>query len=492
MMRTRLYRPVALAGLLALGGCSAFSTPVPPPFTEPAAAAKPVEYRVKSDGACLQLGELQQPSTSPDAFETRVGALLATGKYESARRLALRFPDVCLDVLRAGHVGEKDAQVYRFLATVCDQYERGDTAPVWAEEISRAGQNPEQHALYLRSREEFRVHPTGLRETSGAHATAERAATPLQQVDANWLSAEALLVAGKPKEAADTLGVALSLSPQPSLYGTAHLLLVLSEADRRSGHKDDAAQAWRRAVEFGAVALAKQPPVLDPGFWERASYLKPNDAAWPEQVVAVWSALARDRCVLPDRVLPADGWLWVMIGAARLDRGEPHAALAALKRAESYGKTADVRTGLAVLQAKVLDQLGQHQAAMTLLVPLAGKADTPASAAATALLGSMRLAGGGAEQAVALLRAAVENPALPAWAGRVDAQADLALAYLSLGRETEGLAALQQARTAYEAAGKLDDVIQTWNNQSKYYEHTARAAQAQEAKSRASQLEAGK
>ncbi|MBM3983100.1 MAG: hypothetical protein FJ304_23075 [Planctomycetes bacterium] len=151
--------------------------------------------------------------------------------------------------------------------------------------------------------------------------------------------------------------------------------------------------------------------------------------------------------------------------------------------------TADpiTRDGLAVAQARVLLLLDQRQAASAILVDVAGRPNGRYAPAATALLGAMKLAEGAYDPARKLLLQALAIPG--EWPGRAEADADLGLAYLSSGDESLGLRWLAAAREKFRAAGAVDLLGQSWQNEARYWEATGRASEAAKARELARALE---
>ncbi len=113
---------VATAGL----GCSSDAFFRPVKDTTPSVSAKVV----KTDGACLGLGELKQSGSSAEQLVTRVAELTATQRSECARRLIRRHPDAAQDALLGADrfQGREDA-----LLVIADAHGRQCAGPAVAE-----------------------------------------------------------------------------------------------------------------------------------------------------------------------------------------------------------------------------------------------------------------------------------------------------------------------------------------------------------------------
>jgi tetratricopeptide (TPR) repeat protein len=184
-----------------------------------------------------------------------------------------------------------------------------------------------------------------------------------------------------------------------------------------------------------------------------------------------------------------ESWLWAAVGCWHLDRREPQAALAALKRSESLTLDPGFRDRLQLQQAQALIELDQTAAALALLVRLGGDATHPAASPALALLGGLKLKEGSSVQALALLKKAVEESPSNNWAGRGEAEADLGLAYLMTGNAGKGLEWLHAAQQRAEAARDGELLRQTLDNEARYFEHLNKADEAGRLRQRIQALE---
>jgi tetratricopeptide (TPR) repeat protein len=309
---------------------------------------------------------------------------------------------------------------------------------------------------------------------------------PLLAIDAWHLTGNAQLLANRPAEAQAAFAKALALCGQEQPYTAAHLLLVQSEALRRGEQFEQANATWVRAVESAGWLLAGDRPVGDPILWERAAYLRPLSTLWP---IAVANRLGQlGQAGVSAMGQPADEALvWCGIGKLRLERGESQAALVAYKRAESMTADAAFRGQLQLGQAQALLQLGQQPSAIAILAPLTKQANPALAASALALVGAARYHGGSPTQAVGFLRQALAMGG--DWPGRAEAEADLALAHLSLGQEPEGLELLHRAQQTFESAGKFLALRQSLLNEREYCSRRQKHEEASRIDNKLAQME---
>lgn len=471
MLKNKLIA-FGVSGLLATGCFGPTNLPQP---GEKDATGMPADgpMKVRSDGACLQLGELQQPVIAPEALAAKAFEHLIAGRAETARRHVQRFPDVSEELLRGCDPARAGDSGVLFVAAVQDAV-RGDTAwQTWLRDL--AGPNK----AYAAKRAAVVAHLRAGKTKAAAEANLPaHAPAGLARIDALRLHGQALLLNDHAKESTAAFAEAATLA-EADAYQSAQCLLLLGESQRRAGQTAEAKATWTRAVEAAGRLLERPEPVIDPGLWERAAYLKPVEAVWPEAVLRSFVRIASRRVIAsgPAGATNPEAWVWIVSGQARAERGELHAALAAITRAETMTTDPALRDGLAVSQARVLLLLGQSQPAASVLVAVTGHTASPHAASAAALLGALKLADGTNDQALSLLRRAVENTAVN-WPGRGEAEADLGLAYLTAGDATTGLKWLASAREKFQAEGEFELMLRSWDNEARYWDSQGRATEA--------------
>jgi ATP/maltotriose-dependent transcriptional regulator MalT len=264
--------------------------------------------------------------------------------------------------------------------------------------------------------------------------------------------------------------------------------LLLGEAQRRSGSLEQATANWIQAVKVGESLLGRPTPVFDPGFWERAAYLRSVKATWPE---SLGRAFARhSRLETPTTSGSEEALLWASVGQVRLDRLEPHSALAACKRAESMLFESSMRDHMVLMQAQTLIHLNQGSTALTLLATLSTK---PGSVAprALALMGGLKLKEGNHTQSAALLTRALDYKGAKDWPGQAEAEADLGLTLLILGKEEEGLQRLRAAQKRADVTRDQEFLLECLGNEARYLEHRGKTSEAATLRTKIKQMEAG-
>ncbi len=126
------------------------------------------------------------------------------------------------------------------------------------------------------------------------------------------------------------------------------------------------------------------------------------------------------------------------------------------------------RTALLLHRAKHLTQSGDLQEASRLLSLLPQEPAGPDNLRARAMLGVVRAKQGRLKEAQDLLSEVVTDPAAEDWPGRADALADLGLAHLLAGHETEGLRCLRSAHRAFTVAGNGSQAARCKRNEIRY------------------------
>ncbi len=310
----------------------------------------------------------------------------------------------------------------------------------------------------------------------------------------------ALVLDNRPREAVDAFQQALQAAGnQP--YEAVNLMLLLSDAQRRGGDSAAAERTWLAAADLLTDLAAGPARIADPILLERAAYLRPANTPWPRPAQQrlcdvsirqgiIFPALAPQRGAPPTSVTD-EAPLWSVIGHWRLARNESQAALIGLKRAESMTSNPLAAARLQIAQTRALVRLGQSSAATAMLINLAGQGDPQVARPAMALLGTLKLRQGAAEQGFNLLHRAVEQDSALAWPERTEAEANLGLAYLIVGDEPTGLRWLHEAQQSFESAGQHDELVQSLENEAAYLDQVKKPDLAKEVRKRLESLAAG-
>jgi hypothetical protein len=484
-----------LAGAaLPLAGCTALSTHK---TAKRDAAAPPPSVKVSGQG--FRLGESQQSALAPADFLRRVQNLLVAGQQARARRLIERFPDVALETLRQSTSASSGDAALQLIAEVYDaRYTRNGGSAGWLALVQDRQRQPAHYTAHEAARKELLEHVRHGRSKEAAGVKLWEALSkqtlPVVRLDAAQLRAEALLGADQPAAAVKVLQAALTEESRGFAHQSSALLLLLSEAHRRCGHEPQAIAAWEQSVERAGEVTLETERVSDPVHWERVSSLRPVKTAWPKAVAArlqgkeggegefqTVSAKTTTASETDEAVL------WLGIGQSRLARGEAQAALMAFKRAEVWNRNPAWQEQVQVQEARALIEMNQTAPATALLVPLATRGAAAVKSPALALLGAVKFKAGQVHQSLTLLRRAVEQEGAE-WPGRADAEADLGLAYLAAGKETDGLKWLRSARGRYESAGAAASVVQCLENEAAYLEHKGKPDEGQLLRAQAKEL----
>lgn len=460
----------------------------------------PTPAKVVVDGPALALGQPEQSLQQRKVFIERFSMLVTEKRFAGAQAWVDKHPDIALEVLRDGLSQPVDEQVLTALAQYHDTHcgvalERG-----WYASMTGATQDDQ---AYREARSKVLQH---VRNGQFAEASqidlvmlARRTPQPMREIDSLQLCGITRMLAndaaGAVQAFEQTAQVAMAVSPHQG----AHALLLYSESLRRAGNHDGANQAWADAVDVGSQLVARQKPICDPTFWERALYLAPVGKPWPESVrhqfaqacqnphmppairslsPIVLCSLGERNTFMPTVTIAAAAGTW------RLERGEGQAALLLLKRAESASQSAEVVAWCRLAEARALSSLGQTAPATAILMQLAANKDqSPVTLAAIAALGASKVRQGQTTQGITLLRKALVDHPHSDWPERASAEADLALALLIAGEEREGLQWLENARRGFEMRSDNEAIAQSLWNEARYAEQVKNKKRCEELES---------
>ena len=447
-VKTLAHRGVLAACLGALGCLP--RQPVTPVVPKPA-------NEVKTAGACAMLGEAK-PAVAPDALLRKIDECLTAGRTRSARLIVQRFPDVSLELLRGASDGQVKLEAMQAVARFHDE-QCGSKQGCWSDLLHDRTAHPERYTAF--NTEIAAANRAAPADRAAILAPLARTSPhPLLEIEAHRLLGESLL-SEKPAEAVGELTTALHRAEQLQPYQAVQIMLTLGEAQRRAGQTEQAQMTWQRAV-LAAARLLPSTAVFDPALWHRIASLRPANCGWPAELGAVLYPAAKPKL--------DETWVWTQVGRWHLDRGEAQGALLAFKRAEAMTTNPALATELQLFQARAMVQLDQPVAARTVLAQLAESGSPEIVSQALALLGAMKLREGSGEQALALLRKAVEQGPASEWPGRAQAEADLGLAQLMMANEIGGLRSLHQAEEHFTRLMDNEQLVQCLENEARYLE----------------------
>lgn len=482
--RVLLRTPLAWTLLVAVGCTGSVMLPQKMPLgtaktaSKASSAAKPLYVKAESSGAAFD--ETDQEAAR-ELLRRRVDDLTVEERFATATAWVYRFPDVAIDTLRTSlSEPAADDPALTLIAAAYDSQCSGPTrGGGWSDILRKRQQTPARYETYAASRRELLDHLRQGRPGDAAKIplpAAARSLEPQLRIDAAHLVATAHLLDGNNDAAVTSLSEALETALRHCPHHAAELGLMLSDVHRRSERYDTATETWQQAVLAATESLQQAIPLRDPNVWERASYLRPVDQRWPQAVETQLAAAGGMPAAESGRADPADAALWACLGLWRLERDEPQAALANLKRAETMMPEGESHGPLRLAQAQALYRMDQSPAATALLVQLSHSDQAQIAAPARALLGSMKLQAGDVNVGRRLLEESLKGEVV--WPERGQAEADLGLALLILGEEEEGLGRLHEAQQRFEALGDRESLAQSLFNESEYFKATKRKEEA--------------
>ena len=497
--------------LLALGltsctriGNSNWSKLLPDTSATKSEKERPGKQRL--DVAGIVLGESQELSLVPKDMLTNVGGLLDNSRFRSASRWIARHPEAALETLRQSGSLKADPRSMLAIARVQDRQSlRAAAGATWEQLLKNRSQDPKKFAEVDEGRTQMLAAISQGKTDEALDLNlpklAARTGEALLEIDAWQLEGTALLVGDRPKDAATAWQKAIALAEPISDFQTAYLRLLLSDAERRSGDVAKATETWNQSVAIATSMIAPDRATYDPVLWERLSYMRPIDAAWPEAAVrrlheidpipGLDLAPTGSLNVSAHATSPAaaEAALWNNIGKWYLDRGHHQAALVAFKRVESALAEPVSQHYMRLRQARALILLDQSGAATAILLGLASDKLSKMTRPAMGMLGSQRLQTGNVQQGLSLLRKAVEKDETFDWPERAEAEADLGLAWLIVGDEKQGLKWVHQAQQRFEARGDFESLSLSLQNEAEYLAHAKKRFEATAIRDRLAAME---
>ncbi len=488
---------VALAVLLmAIIGCTSVKNVDLAKWMDKSKEAKtPITGTPKLEVAGTNLGESQEVSLTSQDLLVGVTQLVEAKRLVTAHRWIQRHPEAALDTLRKSGTIKGNAEALLLVAQVHDKQTIKTGASGWTQVISLRTSEPKRFEKFDQLRAQWiSLIAEGAVDRAlklDLPTVATQTGQPLLEVDARQLQATALVLAEKPGEAIAAWEQALAAATQVSSHQSAYIQLLLSDAQRRHGDHAAAVAGWIKAANTSAQLLSFGP-VLDPVLWERLAFLRPVQVQWPGPVVQTLRACDSTLGVQADGPGAPETCLWNAVGSWYLDRGHHQAALLSFKRAEGMATMAGAQAYLRFRQARCLALLDQVGAATAVLVTIASDKQSPMMRPAMGMLGSLRLQSGSLPQGLNLLRKSVEGADTVDWPDRPQAEADLGLAYLMVGDETQGFKWLHQAQKRFEARGDFESLTLALENEAGFFTQAKKNSEATALRERIAQLETSK
>lgn len=450
---------------------------------------EPVGPPVRLDA--LTPGVLVAPAPGPGEVAQAVARLHTLGAQGSALRLARRDPARLLAALVHGSAQPAD------LSRAAAVYERATGAASadggWSAHFAQRAASP----ATFRDFDEARAALLSDLRAGDIGSAAERLPLPVPRgtpgasvltLQALALEGQVRLAAGEIDAAAESFAAAARTAGAERPFEQARCLLLQWQAVQRLDPPPESA-GWSEAVAASAALRG----LSDPDFWLAAAASRPAGSPWPaEALTRAESAVAPDGDVAPaDAEALVTGWIGLQLLAA--ERAEE--ALLWLMQAESLASSARARQALGVQQARALVALGRAPEATARLSTLAESSDAVVSRSALALLGALDLKLLRPERALPLLTRALDGASEATsagetrWSGRAEAQADLGIALLLLGRDDEGLIQLREAQARFELEQDWDGLARALRNELAWTTEARRHADAELLRARLAEAE---
>ncbi len=446
------------------------------------------------------LGQSNEQQLSIDAFSEAVSRYLEAERIGSAIRFVCRHPDTAIRVLDGILLKDQFNDLERFVAAVYD-LKMSNPGPDGGRQ-SLMEDDSDTLSQYKRTRRDVVAHiDAGRYQAAIAQSTelvriADQADHDILQMDARSLSGSVLIASDRKEAAITAIRHAAEQFHRSEPYRAAYLYILLSKLQE----SDSPSPAdWKMAVASATRLLENNYPVTDPKLWQSIIEHRPDSCQWPRSTIVVMRQMNRSLVELKIPTGPESGsikagreqlesLIWSRIGQWHNRRNNYQAALVAYRKAEDLNHYDPSAQQLRLAQARMLVQIEQYQPAANIITTVAAT-DQPGSVnAATALLGVIQLRRNNLEEAVSLLEQATADET-SRWPGRADALGDLGLAYLMLGNEQAGLGKLHNAQDAYRSEKDHDHLIESLNNEARYYLNTRNYTQAIEIQARIDELE---
>ena len=392
---------------------------------------------LRVDGEAIVLGQATA-SLSLRTFVSRVEARARSGYGEMAGELVRAYPDLAEQALFSSEVApEAQVTIALWLDDAALPAQGG-----WSLMVSDRASNPGRYAAWEAQRKAAwsAFRRGGFTEVAEMDfALPEGGATPWPNADALCLRAAAMLVAGRPADAAGLFARAAQVAEGwDSRFATRSRLFE--------------ALGYRLAQADSSVALAREAAVGG------TSLDEVDDPMVLRLLLETQAEGAAAMTGFSSREVRA------RLGRVEMQRGAPQVALLAWRMAETEPGSRPSRDRLRLGQAEALVALGQEQPSIAMLAGLAGGR---LRSEALAMLGLVQLRRGQGDLALAVLREAVETASPQEHPG---VYADAGLALLSTGEPEQGLSLLHLARDEFTARGDVVALRRLLMNELRYAE----------------------
>ena len=444
----------------------------------------PLARSIRFEGHEVVLGDSEVVSCTPLDLLTRVREEITAGHWIEARSFILAHTDTARQTLLQLSPAECPDLGARLIATTLDSVGgSADWNHLLADRMQRSAMHDDYQAARARTMASMQNGDMGLALSGELPAHASRLGHAVLTADAWRLVGIAHLIAESPDQAVLAWRQGVD-QPNLDLATRADLVSLQALAWQRMSRDQEAALAWQDSLRAAVELCRRDAEWTDHRFWKRAVEFGESRTDWPSDVVVELQRMC-SRDLGPGLAFPlgansgsqGEALAWSYLGLLSLRCDLPQAALVAFKRGES-GLPRSSQGWLRLAQAQALVALGQGQAATMLLGILANDSDVTLKQAAQATLGSTRASSGSIEQGLALLERGLASSEAVDWPGQAAFRADLALSYLMVGREEQGLAQLRRAQDQFHASGDMSALVQSLENEARYFEAIEQADQA--------------
>lgn len=455
-----------------------------------------VNNKIRWDGEGIVLGEIDSSVFTTTTFLETIEQLTRDKRYSTINNLVRKYPDVALLTLQEANPLNQDRDALQRIASSFDTQwctQRGTGASGWQSYLVDLTATSRKSKSLLDLKNRFWQH---LRNHEPKQALALRLTRNIPQstdvvvaAEFHRLEAIALMMDDQFDLAIQQLRKAIGPLQNYSAYQTSRLNLLLGEFYRHNGDLDLWKDSWANAVSQQAQLLNREG-LMDPGFWNRAAYLRPAKTNWPsETIVQLRNHIANLQIPLPQRTHD-ESIVWLAIGLQHNERQEGQNAVLAFKKSEATSLDPAFKNQCHLFQARSMVLAGQPGAASAILIRLISQHEgTPLADRARAILGAMKLQNGAIGQGINLIESSIQTVDQWPRSERLRAQADYGLALLVSGKEDNGLRVLDQVQQEFQSLRLFDDLQQVLWNKAKYFEKTEQSQRLASARDELGALE---
>jgi hypothetical protein len=446
------------------GGCQ--STPLNPKDIEFQKIPRVQKIKVGGNGTII-LGEMSPSTLALQPFIQKLSQLLQEEKFLSAQHHIERFPYLTLEALRNLSQEQALQAPYQFMAKVYDHRLLSSSSQGWYPLIQARLRSPEPYRIFDQQRQALLKKLQEGRFSEAAQGTLN---TDLEHVflkiQAAHLNGISFLLEGQNEKALASFQEAIQGAKGIDAYQEAHILLLQSECFQRLEQPENAQKSWENAVTLANTAL-QGSALEDPVFWDRALQLKTPSSSWPSDLFQKTSPLPFE--VLGDIASRSNSLVWEYIGHWKLRSNDGQAALVAFRKSLALERNPFYQVSLELAQCRALILLKQGTSANSTLLKITQNSHPPFASAALALLGVLELQREETQRGLGLMLRALEKTS-ENWQGKDQALADLGLAFLIAGADSEGLHHLHLAQAQFRNQEKYDQLLQSLHNELSYFE----------------------